>query len=76
VRATGSSNTRLATITLGNTAHRATIPGGTTLAKITRDNDTGAFTAESPAVTIYQMGVRISHLYDTGGGGGARVIGG
>lgn len=77
VRATGSSNTRLAAFTLGNTAHRAFVSGGTTLAKGTRQNDTGAFTAESPAVTIYAMGVSISQLHDTASAGsGSYVIGG
>jgi hypothetical protein len=70
VLATGTSNLRLAQNTLGNTAHRAAaLIGGTTLAKATRNNSTGAFTAESPAITMYNMGVRISSLDDGAGGG-------
>ena len=71
VLATGTSNTRLYSCTLGNTAHRAAITGGTTLKKATRNGSTGAFTAESPAITIYPMGVRIFKFDDgTGAGGG------
>lgn len=73
IRATGSSNVRLMNHVLGNEAHRAVIPGTTTLAKITRDGGSGAFTAESPALTMYQMGVRISQLHDGSGGSGGML---
>lgn len=75
VLATGTSNTRLTTNVLGNEAHRALYPGGTTLAKITRNGGAGAFSAESPAITLPKVGVIISHLHNTGGGG-PRIIGG
>ncbi len=68
--ATGTANVGPVSITLGNTAHRAAIPGGTTLAKVTRNNSTGAFTAESPAITMYGIGVRLSSFDDGGGAGG------
>jgi hypothetical protein len=75
MRATGAGNCRLRTSVLGNTAYRVFLPGGTTLAKGTRDNGSGAFTAESPAVTMYIMGVRISSLDDgTGSGGGGGLL--
>lgn len=76
--ATGTSNSRLHNIVLGNTAHRAALNGGTTLAKATRNNSSGAFTAESPAVTMYGIGVRISQFDDgtgSGSGGGSRSRG-
>jgi hypothetical protein len=78
VLATGTSNTRLAASTLANTAHLASVNGGTTIKKATRNGSSGAFTAESPAITVYELGVRISQLHDTGssGGGGQRVISG
>lgn len=76
--ATGGNNTFLYSATLGNEAHRAAINGTTTLKKASRQNDTGAFTAESPAVTMYPIGVRISSQHDTssGGSGGFPVLGG
>ena len=77
MRANGAGQVRLNSYVFGNTAHRAFLPYASQ-AKVTRDGGSGAFTAESPAVTMYQMGVRISALQDTsgGGGGGQRVISG
>lgn len=72
VLATGSTNVRLNTFTLAATGHRVLLNGGTTLAKVTRDGSSGAFTAESPAVTMPQLSVGISHIRTSG----ARVIGG
>jgi len=66
MEATGSGNVRLAITTLASTDHRAFYPGSTTLKKATRQNATGAFAIESPAVTIYRMGVMISHVDDGG----------
>lgn len=62
VLATGSSNIRVVAQSVADTNYRALLPGGTTVVKGTRDGSTGAFTAESPALTIYNLGVRISQL--------------
>jgi hypothetical protein len=77
IKATGAGQVRHQSYVLGNTAHRAFLPYAS-IAKVTRNNGSGAFSAESPAITMYQMGVRISALQDTsgGGGGGQRVISG
>lgn len=69
MRATGSASSRLHAFTLGDAAYRALLPGGTTLKKATRDGGSGAFAAESPAITMYQVGVRISQLDDGTGPG-------
>jgi len=53
---------------IANAAHRALFPAGTTIKKATRNNLTGAFTAESPALTMYNMGVRLS-AFDIGSAG-------
>ena len=74
VLATGTANLTLSVATLGNTAHRAAYNGGTSLKKITRNNSSGAFTAESPAITLYAMGVRISAINDTAGLPRSRVM--
>lgn len=75
-KATGAGQVRLQNYVFGNTAYRAFLPYAS-IAKVTRNNGSGAFTAESPAITMYQMGVRISALQDaSGGGGGQRVFGG
>lgn len=76
--ATGASNITMYVMTLGNEAHRALYMGGTTVAKITRNNSTGAFAAESPAITRPFIGVRVSHQEDgagAGSGGGGSVFG-
>lgn len=78
IKADGAGNVRLHSYVFGDTAHRAFLPYAS-IAKVTRNGGSGAFTAESPAVTMYQMGVRISALQDTsggGGGGGQRVFSG
>lgn len=76
IKADGSGQVRLNSYVFGNTAHRAFLPYPS-VAKVTRNNSSGPFTAESPAITMYQMGVRISALQDTSVSvGGARVIGG
>lgn len=74
--ATGTTNSRLLNYTLGNTAHRALYPFGTTLAKVSRGGSTGSFTAENPAVTMYNIGVRVSQINDTAGISRARAAGG
>jgi hypothetical protein len=67
ILATGSTNSRLRSYTINNEAHRAFIGGvGTTCKKITRNGSSGAFSAESPAVTIPMLSVRISALHSTG----------
>ena len=77
IKADSTGQVRLNSYIFGDTAHRAFLPYPS-VAKVTRNNGSGAFTAESPALTMYQMGVRISALQDTsgGGGGGQRVFGG
>jgi hypothetical protein len=62
VRATGANNVTLTNVTLADEDYRTFLPGGTSLAKATRDGGSGAFTLESPAVTLIQVGVRISAL--------------
>jgi hypothetical protein len=71
IKGTSTGNVNLGSNPIANESLRALFPGGTTIAKATRNNGAGAFTAESPAVTMYQMGVRISHVHETSGGGGA-----
>lgn len=74
--ATGTANVGIVTNTFANTANRVTVNNGLTLKKATRNNSTGAFTAESPAITRYIMGVRICSFDDgTGNGGGLRLAG-
>ena len=67
VKGTGSSSITLNSYVLQDTNLRKFFTGGTTLKKATRNNGSGAFTAESPAITMYQMGVRISEFHDSGG---------
>lgn len=76
-RATGAGNVQLVTGTLGNTAYRKLLPGAETLAKATRNNASPGdnFTAESPAITLYRMGVRISAIEEGSGGGGPLIAG-
>lgn len=62
VRATGTTNTQLYAVAVPDTSFRVVNSAGTTFKKATRDNDTGAFSAESPATTMYIMGVRISAI--------------
>lgn len=68
VRATGASNVFVGTSVLPTQALRAHLTGKTTLRKVTRDNDTGAFTEENPAITHYSMGVLITEILAGGGG--------
>ena len=75
LRATGAGNIGHNLITLADAGHRIFFPGGTTVRKGTRDGGSGAFTAESPAITLYRMGVRISAFHDSAGGG-ASILGG
>jgi hypothetical protein len=56
-------------LTLANENYRKFYAGGLTCRKGTRTG-TGAFTAESPAITFYRMAVRISAFEDSAGGGG------
>lgn len=78
VLATGTANTNLEVRTLNTENLRKFVPGSTTLAKVTRDGSSGAFTAESPAVSMYNMGVRICAFDDgtgSGSGGGLKLAG-
>ena len=74
LKATSTGNVGLGTVTLGNEAHRVYFPGGTTIAKASRNDGSGAFSAESPAISIYQMGVRISQIHDGAGSGGGLLV--
>jgi hypothetical protein len=67
-KGTGASNVSMSYFQLPDTNLRKFISGGTTLKKATRNNGSGAFAPESPATTIYQMGLRV--LLSAGGGGG------
>jgi len=73
----GTGGVRLCYIQLADTAYRAFIQGGTTIKKVSRNNGSGSFSAESPAITIYQMGIRICGLVDTAtaAGGGSPIFG-
>lgn len=66
VTATGTTNINLVggyLMPTGFSNYREFLPGGTTLRKVTRSSSLNdAFTEESPALTIYAMGVRISQL--------------
>lgn len=74
LKAAGAGNMALSTWALFTTNHRPFLPLGSNLRKGTRNNGSGAFAEESPAVTMYPMGVRVSQI-DTGGGGGIRLAG-
>ena len=62
IRATGAGNVSPRIITISDTNYRKLFPGSTTLNKATRDGGSGNFSLESPALTIYEMAVRISSL--------------
>jgi hypothetical protein len=51
---------RLENFTLGDPSHRALWPGGTSLRKGSRQNLAGAFGVDT--ITLYRMGVMISHV--------------
>jgi hypothetical protein len=74
VKATGASNITLNNMVLpeANLSKFLNLGGGA-VAKATRNNGSGAFTPESPAVTMYLMGLRV--YPSAGGGGGGYVIG-
>lgn len=74
LEATGSSNCRYKYSTLASENHRPCWDGGANSAYVSRSDGAGAFSAETPAVTVPHFGVRISSVYDTAGGG--RIIGG
>jgi hypothetical protein len=63
VLATGTANISLASIPLAAAAHRVQLPGGTTLAKATRNNSTGSFDVTA-TTTMMGIGVRISSFDD------------
>lgn len=78
--ATGTANAEIRSFTMGSTAWNKFSPAGTTFVKISRNDSTGAFTAESPALTMYAIAVRVSQIDDGdgtggGGGGGLRLAG-
>lgn len=64
LRGTGATNLGVGAVQLPDTNLRNFIPGGTTLKKVTRNNGSGAFSAESPATTMYRLAIRISQLHD------------
>jgi hypothetical protein len=68
-KSNGTATTLLYYYPLASTNDRKALPGGTTLAKVTRNNSSGSFTAESPALIIYHLAVRISQFPQTGSGG-------
>ncbi len=72
-KATSTGTIQLPHITLGSANHRAALPFGTTMRKGTRNNSSGAFSEESPAVTVYGMGIQISSFDDGIGAGGLKV---
>ena len=76
LKATGG-NIVLDAMALPDTNLRKFLSGGTTLKKVTRNNGSGAFTAESPAVTIYNMKLLLNDFEDApgGGSGGAHFSG-
>lgn len=69
VKATTASTITLEAFVLPDTNLRKFMSGGTALAKVTRNNGSGAFTAESPAVTIYNMKLLLKDFEDAAGGG-------
>ena len=73
VLATGSSNTGVLTSAIYTTGARVAYDNAN-MAKITRSGSSGAFTAESPALTIYHLGVRICSVHDTSSSGGFPVL--
>lgn len=70
VKATGTANITLNADVLPGAGLRTFLPGGTILAKVTRNNGSGAFTPESPAVTIYNMKLLLNDFEDAAGGAG------
>lgn len=66
MKATGAGNVQLFSQTLPSADARQLLPGSTTVAKVTRNDASGAFSTTT--TVVYQMGVRISQLHDTGGG--------
>jgi hypothetical protein len=62
VQATGAGSVTMYTANLGTTGYRVFFPGSTTLRKGTRNNATGAFTEETPAVTVPAIACRLSAL--------------
>lgn len=71
VKATGASNLALSADVLPTENLRKFRSGGTTLKKATRNNSTGAFTAESPAVTHYNFKLLLNDFHDGAASGGA-----
>lgn len=73
LKATGASNITMNNMVLpeANLSKFLNV-GGVALAKVTRNNGSGAFTPESPAVTMYHMGLRV---YPTNANGSVGIIG-
>lgn len=74
----GSSNLSLTSTDLADTAYRTFFPAGTTLARASRNDGSGAFSYESPALSMLHMGIRISAVHASGINSrpGASLIGG
>ncbi len=77
VLATGSDTVGLTHFTLPTADLRKVMPGGTSLAKITRDGSSGPFSSSSTTI-MYRMGLVINGFHDTSSaaGGGSKMIGG
>lgn len=75
IKATGAGALAMNYTTIGSAALRPLFPAGATAFAVTRNGGSGAFTAESPAITNYAIGVRVLGVPD-GVGGGQGIIGG
>ena len=75
VKATGAGSIVLGASGYESASHRVAENNGTNTKKATRNNSTGAFTAESPALTSYNMGIRLISFDDGMGAGGAHFSG-
>lgn len=73
VRATSTGALQLGYGILGNESYRAAFPNGLTLKQATRNNNTGVFTAQNPAVHIPRLNVHISAFEASGGSGGVKT---
>jgi hypothetical protein len=74
LRATGAGNTPYSLVNLGHADHRKFYQGGTTLARVSRNNGSGSFSSTS-TTSIPLHSVRISQVDDgTGTGSGSGMV--